>query len=164
MITYSENGVHFNYRVAGIALHAGHVLLHTSPGDDFWVLPGGRGELMELSAETLRREMMEELGAEISVGRMVWVVENFFRYQNERYHELAFYYLMEFSPDSPIYDTAAEFYGDEFGVPLTFRWFKIDRLADVTLYPVFLKDGLAAIPPMVTHLVYIKPADADILG
>ena len=52
----------FNYRVAGIALSEGRLLLHTSDRDDFWSLPGGRCEFGETSAEALVREMREELG------------------------------------------------------------------------------------------------------
>lgn len=164
MITYSENGVHFNYRVVGIALHGGYVLLHTSPKDDFWSLPGGRGELMEPSAETLRREMMEELGESVTVERLVWVVENFFRYNGERFHELALYYLMTFAPDSHLLDTAAEFQGHEFDMPLTFRWFPVDGLSDITLYPIFLKEGLTALPSATEHVIHVNPPDADLLA
>ncbi len=48
----------------------------------------------ETSAETLQREMVEELGVAVEVGRLLWVVENFFDFEKRHWHELGFYYLM----------------------------------------------------------------------
>ncbi len=73
----------FHYRVAGVATHDGRVLLHRSENDDFWSLPGGRTQHSESAAAALRREMREELGAEVTVVRLLWVVENFFRERGE---------------------------------------------------------------------------------
>jgi ADP-ribose pyrophosphatase YjhB (NUDIX family) len=81
MISFDIGGARFNYRVVGIALDGNRVLLHRAEMDDFWSLPGGRGEILEPSEETLKREMMEELSIEIRVDRSVWVVENFFKYK-----------------------------------------------------------------------------------
>jgi len=44
MITFERGDVRFNYRVVGIAFDADRVLLHRAERDDFWALPGGRGE------------------------------------------------------------------------------------------------------------------------
>ena len=57
MITFDHNNSRFTYRVAGVALHAGRVLLNTVQGFDFWFLPGGRCELREAATEALMREM-----------------------------------------------------------------------------------------------------------
>ena len=89
MITLAHGDYSFNYRIVGVALHDGHVLLHRGESEDFWTLPGGRAELGEPAEETLRREMREELGVEVEVERLLWVVENFFSYQGRSWHELA---------------------------------------------------------------------------
>src|SRR3972149_1738715 len=78
MITFDEGKLRFVYRVAGVAIDKGRVLLETVGGQDFWFLPGGRGEFLEPSKETLRREIIEEIGARVKVVRLLWVVENFF--------------------------------------------------------------------------------------
>lgn len=78
MITFTEGSRRFNYRVAGVFVEDGHVLVHRAEPDAFWTLPGGRGEFLEESAETLRREMLEEIGASVRVERLLWVVENSF--------------------------------------------------------------------------------------
>ncbi|HEX8919017.1 MAG TPA: NUDIX domain-containing protein, partial [Chloroflexota bacterium] len=51
----------FNYRVAGLCIQDGWVLLHRMNEDPFWTVPGGRCEMLEPSAEALKREMREEL-------------------------------------------------------------------------------------------------------
>ena len=39
-ISYERNNNKFNFRVAGIVMDAGRVLLHKAEQDDFWNLPG----------------------------------------------------------------------------------------------------------------------------
>ena len=75
MITFQTETGRFTYRVAGIAIQDRRVLIHKDPDDDFWVLPGGRAEMMEQAHETLRREMFEETGFEVSVGSSASVHE-----------------------------------------------------------------------------------------
>ena len=84
------NAGHSRYqmRVAGLGFREGHVLVHRAVHEPFWTFPGGRAEIGETSDETLRREMIEELGVEVTVGRLLWTVENFFHYERRDWHEL----------------------------------------------------------------------------
>ncbi|WP_390921097.1 NUDIX domain-containing protein [Neorhizobium turbinariae] len=50
--------------------HVRHILIHRSVDDPFWAFPGGRIEFHEASAETLSREIEEELGTISVVGPM----------------------------------------------------------------------------------------------
>jgi 8-oxo-dGTP pyrophosphatase MutT (NUDIX family) len=84
----------FQMRIAGLAFRDGHVLVHRAVHEPFWTFPGGRAEVGETSPETLKREMMEELGVEVTVERLLWSVENFFRYEDQDVHEFGLYYLM----------------------------------------------------------------------
>jgi ADP-ribose pyrophosphatase YjhB (NUDIX family) len=85
---------HLNYRVAGVCIHDGHVLLHRDDKDVFWVMPGGRPRLFESSLDALVREMKEEITTHVEVLRLLWVVENFFEYIGERMHEISYYCQM----------------------------------------------------------------------
>lgn len=76
MITFDEDNIRFTNRVVGIAYDGDRVLLHRAVADDFWALPGGRAELLEAAADTLRREMREELGTDVEVERLVWCEVN----------------------------------------------------------------------------------------
>lgn len=158
MISYREGDVRFIVRAAGAALHQGHVLIHQAEGDGFWALPGGRGELLEPTRATLQREFMEELGAEVEVGRLLWVVEGFYGRAGRRYHELGFYYLTRFPHDSPFLDLGRTYMGEEYfpkraNVPLTFRWAPVAELPEWDFYPVFLRTALAEPPETTVHLV-----------
>lgn len=154
MIVFDQGTVRFNFRAVGVALHDGKVLLHRAEKDPFWALPGGRVELLEVAADTLRREMQEELGTDVHVERLLWVVENFFHYGTRSYHELAFYFLMSFPPDSDLPGRREPFGGHEGGLYLIFQWFDVDRLDEVVLLPSFLKTALAAIPESPAHVVH----------
>lgn len=154
MIVLDEGGVRFNFRAVGVALHDGRVLLHRAEKDPFWALPGGRVELLEQAGDTVEREMREELGVQVRVGRLLWVVENFFHYDGRAYHELALYFLMSFPLDCDLLARAQPFGGQEESLYLIFQWFDVDRLDEITLLPSFLKTGLAAIPQSPVHVVH----------
>jgi len=79
----------FQMRIAGLGFRDGHVLVHRAVHETFWTFPGGRAEVGETSEETLKREMVEELGVEVKVGRLLWAVENFFHYEDRDWHEPA---------------------------------------------------------------------------
>lgn len=154
MITFERDQVRFSCRVVGVAIEDGRVLLHQAERDDFWALPGGRAELLEPAASTLRREMREELDIEVEVVRPLWLVENFFQDHDYNFHELGLYFLMRVPVDWP-YRTADEpFTGDENGVRLIFRWFPLDVLAGMRVYPSFLVDGLCNLPHTLQHVVH----------
>lgn len=161
MITLDAGATRFTYRIAGIAMHQERVLLHRAERDAFWALPGGRAEVRESAEETLRREMREELGAEVRVERLLWVVENFFDHGGYAHHELGFYFLMSLPPGHPLYHTDEPFAGWEETLPLVFQWFPIADLDRIVLYPTFLRRTLRDLPRVPTHIVHTDPADDE---
>jgi ADP-ribose pyrophosphatase YjhB (NUDIX family) len=151
---YLERGTaRFGYRVCGVALHEGHVLLHRAEHDDFWSMPGGGCELLEPGHAALRREMREEMGVDVRVVRLLWVIENFFEMAGAAHHELGFYFLVDLGPDFH-YDVSRPFSGDEEGLRLIFRWYPIDSLEAVRLYPTYLRTALRAIPQATQYVVH----------
>lgn len=155
MITFTRDDRRFNLRVAGVALEEGRVLLHQFEGEDFWALPGGRGELLEPAEETLRREMREELSLDVDVVRLLWLVENFFEYEGLRFHELGLYFLMQTPPGWRFRASLAPFAGQEGHLRLTFRWFSLDELDQVVVLPSFLPAALRELPEGVQHIVHV---------
>ena len=156
MITFETPQGQFNYRVAGVAIVDGHVLLHQAAGDDFWTLPGGRPEAMETASDALRREMLEEASLAVSVSQLRWIVENFFTYGGKQFHELLF--CFEMTVPGPM-DLRAEFRGIEGfrgtgrTTELTFRWFSLDRLRAVRIEPAFLGEALRNVPQSIAHVI-----------
>jgi 8-oxo-dGTP pyrophosphatase MutT (NUDIX family) len=149
MISLPVEGALFNYRVAGVAIINGKVLLHKTPSDHFWSLPGGRAELFEFSKNTLVREMQEETGMHVEVSEMIWISENFFQYNDTRHHEIGFYFLM----DIPDLREQSDFLGIEGQDELLFRWFDVDHLESVRIYPEFLAQELARKPLQSKHFM-----------
>jgi len=147
MITFETPQGQFNYRVAGVAIVDGHVLLHQAAGDDFWTLPGGRLEAMETASDALCREMLEETALAVSVSRLLWIVENFFTYGGKKVHELLLCFEMAV-PDAV--DLQADFRGTEGfrgneGITeLTFRWYSLDQLHTVRIEPAECLQATAA--------------------
>jgi ADP-ribose pyrophosphatase YjhB (NUDIX family) len=149
----------FHYRVAGVATHEGRVLLHRAEIDESWSLPGGRTRLFEAAQDALRREMREEIGADVRVLCLLWVVENFFRDRGERHHELGLYFLMSLETGSPLYSHDGPFPGDEEGLVLEFQWYPQQQgiLERLPVYPAFLQQGLTRLPSAPQHVVDYDP-------
>ena len=154
MITWQDQATRFTNRVAGVAVENGRVLLHRAETDNFWVLPGGRAELMETAADTLRREMREELEINVEVVRLLWLVENFFHYEGMDHHEIGLYFLMQTPETWPFHDHVGPFRGYEGTIPLVFQWFPLVEAAALKVYPNFLPSGLQQLPVGVQHIVH----------
>jgi ADP-ribose pyrophosphatase YjhB (NUDIX family) len=154
MITFERDSGTFNYRAAGIVLDRERVLLTRLEGDDFWFMPGGRVEMLEPARESLRREMREEMDVEVTIERLIWVLENFFEFKGQPYHELGLYFLVS-PPKEWERRDVSEFAGYEGdGTKLNFRWFSLDDLDDVRLLPSFLREGLRSIPDGTEHVAH----------
>jgi len=60
--------------------------------ETFFRLLGGTVEFGEKGADTVRRELLEELGAEADVGSLVATIENVFTYEGDPAHEIVLVY------------------------------------------------------------------------
>ena len=142
------------------------MLLQRAESEDYWFLPGGRVEVMESSEAAIKREMREELKADVQVERLLWVVENLFIDDSNGMfnHELGLYYLIAFADGSKLYDkrathTAIEDTGIFAEEPLEFalHWFPLEALDDIQLYPTFLRTALRNLPASAQHIVHRDP-------
>lgn len=157
MIRFEKGNACFNYRIVGVAVHEDAAFLHQAEGDRFWTFPGGRAELGEAAEQTLKREMIEELGVEVEVVRLLWFVENFFRYAEMDYHEIALYFLMRLPSSCEYLSGPGPFLGHEDeGTKLVFQWFPLrpEVLSGLPLLPSFLQTALRTLPESVQHVVH----------
>lgn len=130
----------FNYRVSALVRKGNKVLLHKSRKDDFYAFPGGRVKIGESSIEALKREFEEEIGEQIEVQEFVGMVENFFEYNQKKYHELMLVFEVEFD-NKELYDVD-KIKGLEEDGKIEFVWTDINEIKNMDVRPVFLKQRL----------------------
>jgi 8-oxo-dGTP pyrophosphatase MutT (NUDIX family) len=152
MISFDIDDVRFNYRTAAICHCNDKILLHRARQDDFWALPGGRCEASETAKEAVVREMKEELDVSALAGRLVFVVENFFTYDDWHGHEVGMYFEVQLPQDSPVTRKQAPWTPPD-EPDAVFRWFAAEELAGICIKPDFLTAKLFDLPPTTEHLV-----------
>lgn len=155
VISFPIEGQRFNFRVAGIIIVDGHVLVCREDDDDYTMLPGGRIELGEGSRLSLEREMEEELAMPATLGRMIATSESFYRREDEDFHELGFFYEVALPGQGP---NGAEPWlqrPDE-GHILSFYWVPLEdgALEAFNLLPRWLPDFLRGLPDDHVHVTH----------
>ena len=95
-ITIDVDDYKLNVRAAGVMIHNGKILVHRNVNSDHYALIGGRVEIGENSADTIKREIKEELGKDIEITGYISTIENFFELKDLKYHEIMFVYKAEF--------------------------------------------------------------------
>ena len=146
MIHFGTDSHKFLYRAAGVATIDGRVLVQQFEDETFWRLPGGRVEMGEPAEEALLREMQEELGCEVTAGRLLWVIDNHFTHKGIVYHELGLYFAIEL-PDGCAQASGEPWAGEELdGTKLYFRWQPVERLGELDLKPSCLVERLRHLP------------------
>ena len=99
-ILFQQRDFIFSYRVGALLYRDGKILMQRSLGDGGYALPGGQVAFGEFSQKALARELMEETGAAIKIGRLCAVAEVFFQWQKPC-HQINLYYLAIAIKSSP---------------------------------------------------------------
>ncbi|MEX0681995.1 MAG: NUDIX domain-containing protein [Dehalococcoidia bacterium] len=155
-LQFGDESRQFLYRTAAVALNGDLVLLQRIGDANFWCLPGGRMEMGETAMDGLRREIREETTFDADIGRLLWVVENFYNDRGARIHEIGLYFLVRFDPVSAANAYRSEWTGkEEDGTDLTFRWWPVDDLGRSNLQPEFLRRALRKIPDAPEYVVNV---------
>lgn len=139
----------FSYRVGGILIHDGKILLQ-KPKDDDYAIIGGHLFSMETTKEALMREFEEELHANIEVDNLLAIGEIFFQWGNRPCHQVCFYYKVHLH-DMNIIPMDGVFQGyDELNneiIDLDFCWVPLSELRKglkvypLELTPIILEDS-----------------------
>ena len=121
-----------------------------APGSDnlkdprFYRPLGGEIEFGELAADAARREIREEIGAELTDLRLLDIFENHFTFMGEQGHELVWVYEGTFA-DASLYECEV-IECDEYGESFEAHWVPLD---------VFVKGGPALYPDGLLDLLTV---------
>src|ERR1700733_12197684 len=93
-ISWSGPGGPFHLRAAAGICRGDYILLCTVDGLGYWFLPGGRVRFGEPGTAALTRELAEELGHQLPVGDLAFIVENIVASDGIQ-HEIGLYYHVD---------------------------------------------------------------------
>ena len=146
----------FSYRVAGICIRNGKLLLQKPCNDSAFAFPGGHVSFGETNAETLAREFREEIGADIAVRELKWVGELFFPWGKKPCHQLCLYYAVELLSDSV--PTDGMFPGTEQlegrAFTMEYHWIPLEKLGEIEVYPTNAAALMSKIEGGTQHFIY----------
>ena len=151
MVMFSNGEVTFMYRVGGIAVHDGRLLVEHNVKHDFCFAPGGRVEYGENAVQALSRELDEEFGGGVQIGRLVVFYDLLFELDGIRYQEVGLCFLLELHPDHPILGREGRFEAAE--PDLVYEWMSLDDLEEAELFPRFLRQLVRDIPQTPKYVV-----------
>ena len=140
-LTIDVEDYKLNVRAAGVMIHNGKILVHRNINIDHYALIGGRVEIGENSANTIKREIKEEIGKDIEITGYVATIENFFEMKGSKYHEIMFIHKIEFTDeeDKKIEYTIKNIEGKDY---LQYEWIEINKIDDYPLLPIAVKEIL----------------------
>lgn len=142
---YLNDGI-LNCRAAAIINHDDKILFHKNIAEDHYALIGGRVQLGESSDDTIKREILEELGKEIELTGYICTVENFFDHEGKTFHEIMFVHKAEFvnEKDKKIIDTIQNIEEAEIakGKYVQYEWINIKDIDKYEIRPEIIKNVL----------------------
>ncbi|TWS94550.1 NUDIX hydrolase [Streptococcus sp. sy018] len=124
----------FGVRATGLLVKDEKLLLVKSPEGKYCTL-GGAIQVGETTEAAIRREILEEIGIEVEVGPLAFVVENQFELGSQAYHQIEFHYLL-----TPLSEPSL--YMKEGQSIRQCEWVDFSDLEKLDLSPKFLKKEL----------------------
>ena len=166
-ILFDHGNARFSYRISAIPVHDRRVLLQCPVGTQEYAFVGGHVAFGETSADTLRRELREELHAEASIGRLIAVGEVYIDWGRcpdgspRHCHQIGLYFLSDVDvsqlPQSDSFHGYDDAGGERFD--LMYRWVPLADLAHMTVYPPEVAAHLLSGAPGVMHFTYSELPD-----
>ncbi|HEP1831971.1 TPA: NUDIX hydrolase [Streptococcus suis] len=135
----------FGVRATGLVVQDGKLYLVKSPEGLYYTL-GGAIQLGETTEEAVQREMKEEIGIDVEVGPLAFIVENQFTLQEKSYHQIEFLYIV-----TPLSNPATNL--EEGNSVRQCEWVTFADLEKLDLNPAFLKTELAKWDGQLKHFM-----------
>lgn len=136
----NELNTQFNFRVAGIIVDNDNYLIQHTGDDPYYALIGGRVEFNDDTANSLIREIEEEVDIKVSLDdlKLIDVVENFFYLKGRNFHELLFIYRVDVSKynlDKVSINTLDKDHSVN-------TWYSYEEMLNLNIQPSLIKDIL----------------------
>ena len=150
-LQYKSKSGMFNTRVVGVCVKDGKVLISKLKGDMFWTFVGGKPNFGEYTDDAAIREFEEEIGVKLQIERLAAVVENFFEFQENNWHQYIFPYILKdennalelFEGERAIKDNAKGVY----------KWIDIENLENEKIAPACFAQILANPQDGIQHII-----------
>ena len=139
-------------RAAAVLVRNRKILVQREKDGGEYALPGGHVQIGETLEDCLMRELREETGISVRCRRMLWSEECFWQWNGRRAHNVTFYFLTELTEGSAVPDEES-FSEQKDNSNVVFGWLPIDELANVTIYPGFIKTEICRLEDPVKHFV-----------
>ena len=123
------------------------VLLCNMNKKSYYLLPGGRIDVLEASNEAIKREIIEEIGWDNLDFDILAITEEFINYKEKNIQRINFIYKTVYNKEIDKLD----FEGLE-GDFLNFKWIDIKDLDKHNLYPEKIKDVIRK-PNKIYHII-----------
>ena len=156
-ILFKTDDYVFSYRVGGLLIHNGKVLMQKLVGEDGYAFVGWHVALGETTAETIVREFKEEIGADINVERLFMVNENFFPWGNRPCQQINLYYLVSLKDENQIPLDKNFKAMDELGnerIEIEMCWIPLEDIPSKNIYPTQAKEYIVNRPNEIVYFVY----------
>ena len=155
---FKQDGFVFSYRVAGILVRDGKVLLQKPNNTEEYAFPGGLVIFGETTAQALTRRWMQETGLEIEVGQLKWVEENLFVLEGKPRQQVCLDYIVDFkaAEDGLADGTTALTYSEDDENAVCFYWVPLEQVASIKVYPESAAVLLGRLDRPVQHLAYLE--------
>lgn len=155
-ILYKNDDFVFSYRVGGILIRDGKILLQKPKNDDYAII-GGHVASMETSKDTLIREFKEEIHADIVVDNLMAIGEIFFPWGKRPCHQISLYYTVHWKDEHSV-PLDGSFWGyddlDNKRTDLEFCWVPLEQLENgLKVYPLELIPHILRRSSGIVHFV-----------
>ncbi|EFR45236.1 NUDIX hydrolase [Streptococcus pseudoporcinus] len=132
-------------RATAILVRNGQIFLTRDSKDRYYPI-GGAVHVGERTETAVSRETMEELGIEIIVEKLAFIVENHFWDEGIYWHNIEFHYMVAPSQEPDLHLQE--------GTKIQLcEWIDINRLSEIDLVPEFLKDKLPNWDGQLKHII-----------
>ncbi|MFC3927967.1 NUDIX hydrolase [Streptococcus caprae] len=139
----------YGVRATALIVRDGKIYLCNSASEGIYYAIGGAVEVGETTEEAVQREVREEIGCEVRVDKLAFVVENAFCQSGVNFHNIEFHYLV-----TPVTEPNTTMVEDN--EKRACEWVAIDELDRIDLKPAFLKTALKDWNNNLTHIVNLE--------